>query len=112
MKGPFWVIASEDRIIAVPVDLHVLPVPSHKKCWPNVGGSSKPWYFFPRGRVEIRRGKALIFANSRCFEYEKLAEELRKTFKLGDMELEFKADNSAHYTQGVFGESRDHSLQK
>ncbi len=105
MKGPFWVLEEEDRMIAYPVPLSQTPVPSHKDVWLSVCGiRKKTWSYYPRGRVEIRNGKVIVFANSYCYRYAKLEKEIREAFHLGDLPIKFKADNSSHYTMGVFEE--------
>ena len=99
-KGPFWVVA--DKIIAFPVDLLVVPVPSHKEVWGNVKCEIKEkWNYYPRGRVEIRNEKAIVFLSPYCYEYTQLEDDLRQLFLLGNMEIIWKTDNSAHYIPGM-----------
>lgn len=110
-KGPFWLICELDpdanisieKLICHSVELSQI-TPSHKEIWDSCKGNiKKPWNYYPRGRVEIKRGKAIVYANSRCFEYSGIREQIRITFNLGNVPLDFKVDNSAHYTEGVFG---------
>lgn len=110
-KGPFWLICELDpdanisieKLICFSVELSQI-TPSHKEIWDSCKGNiKKPWNYYPRGRVEIKRGKAVVYANSRCFEYSGIREQIRITFNLGNVPLDFKVDNSAHYTEGVFG---------
>ena len=113
-KGPFWLICEPDitdnithgKLLSFPV-LQSQATPSHKDIWNLCKGTIKnPWNYYPRGRVEIKRGKAVIYANSRCFECADLSEQLGSAFNLGELPLNFKADNSTHYTEGVFGKYR------
>lgn len=104
-KGPFWVIDSNETIVAYPVDADMNPVPSHKNVWDDCKGSVKDtWNYYPRGRVEIKRGKVIVFLNERCLDRRSLENDLRKTFDLGIINIEFKIDHSAHYTKGLFGD--------
>ena len=112
-KGPFWLIDGvgcddngfvAEKLVAYPVDPSQT-TPSHKDIWDSCGrGIKKPWNYYPRGRVEIRKDKAIVFANSRCFDYSDLSEALRSAFCLGSLPMELKADNSVHYAEGIFGE--------
>lgn len=113
-KGPFWLICELDpdanisieKLICHSVELSQI-TPSHKEIWDSCKGNIKrAWNYYPRGRVEIKRDKAIAYANSYCFEYQDLGEQLRSAFFLGDMILEFKHDNSLHYTDGVFDKLR------
>ena len=67
LKAPFWVAGEE--FLLYPVEVSTQPTPSHKDVWKLVYGEHKrsPWNYFPRGRVEIRNDKAIIFANPDCF---------------------------------------------
>jgi len=107
-KGPFWIVYEylndncdfDDAIlISYPV-LHTTELtPSHKDVWHAVCGKFKhaSWNDFPRGRVEIRRGRAIVFANPKCFCYTHFERELRKNFNLENIEIVYKTDNSSHY---------------
>ena len=60
-KGPFWVVDIEKPIVACPVAIDTNPVPSHKSVWDDCKGNIKEaWNYYPRGRVEIRRGKVIV----------------------------------------------------
>ena len=97
LKGPFWVAGEE--ILSYPVEVSTQPPPSHKEIWKFVNKKykRKPWNYFPRGRVEIRNQKAIIFANPDCFVYENFENEIRNKFELENIQINLKADNSAHY---------------
>ena len=112
-KGPFWVIYYQEitdegavlctEILAhkVAANINVSETPSHKDGWWYVGGERRayPWNYYPRGRVEVRRGKAIVFANPLCFYCDNFVEKIRHIFSLPkDFPLVLKADNSLHYT--------------
>ena len=95
-KGPFWVTA--DEVIAYPVKLTVNPVLSHKEAWQSIKYKIRTkWNYYPRGRIEIRNGKAVVFLSSYCYEYAQLEYDLRRLFALGSIEMVWKTDDSAHY---------------
>lgn len=111
-KGPFWLICGIDsngniaaeKLITYSV-FQTQVTPSHKDVWEDCKGSiKKPWNYYPRGRVEIRNSKAVVYANPLCFEYAGLISELRVAYHLGNLTMSLKADNSTHYTKGVLGE--------
>lgn len=97
LKGPFWI--AEEEILSHPVEVSTQPTPSHKEVWKFVCGEHKrkPWNYFPRGRVEIKNQKAIIFANPDCFLFENFENEIRNKFNLENAKIIFKADNSNHY---------------
>lgn len=110
-KGPFWLICEvngdggilPERILCYPVNQSEM-TPSHKDVWNNYRGDiRKAWNYYPRGRVEIKRQKAIIYANGLCYQYSDLQRQLQSAFYLGEMPMVFKVDNSRHYTDGVFG---------
>ncbi len=98
LKGPFWVDTDERTVLAYAVSQKVSPVPSHKEAWELLRTPKHSWNYYPRGRVEIRRDKAVVFAHPLCFEFEELEGYLRFFFHLRDLPIEYKADNSGHYT--------------
>lgn len=113
-KGPFWLICEMDssgnivfeKLLFRSVELSQI-TPSHKDIWDSCRGNiKKPWNYYPRGRVEVKKDKAIVYANSHCFEYADLSEQLRIAYNLGNLSLEFKADDSSHYTEGVWGNYR------
>lgn len=97
LKGPFWV--AEEEILSYPVEISTQPTPSHRDVWKYASGvhRRKPWDYFPRGRIEIRNQKVIIFANPDCLLYENFESKIRSKFKLGDAIIILKADNSKHY---------------
>lgn len=99
-KGPFWLITEpEYHILSYPVNVSLTETPSHKSVWRGIAGiySNRPWNYYPRGRVEIRKNRAVIFLNPACIEWDGLEDALIRDFNLFDMEIVYKADNSAHY---------------
>lgn len=76
---------------------------NHKKIWSKLGRSvtfGKPFDFYPRGRVEIRKGKAVIFCSAYlCTEQVRTA--VIRAFGLvpknGINTVKLIADGSAHY---------------
>ena len=113
-KGLFWLICSIscdgdvvlDKLISAAVEI-TQATPVHKEIWDSCKhGIRRPWNYYPRGRVEIRHSKAIVYANSLCYEVSDFPEKIRTAFHLGMMPLELKTDNSPHYTEGVFGYSR------
>lgn len=131
-KGIFWFLCSVDQegeliftgeILSLPVRCGedgnpVVPVSfnskngcsnTHKASWRTVAAGRKdlrriPWNYFPRGRVEISRGRALVFLNPRilgCGNYLELIEE---TFGIACLDVKVKIDNSAHYQCTILDE--------
>ena len=99
MKGPFWVIATDEPyLLSYPAYTDADPVPSHKNVWSMLDKAPKvSWNHYPRGRVEIRRGNALVFANPKCYEWEGFEESVIDAFELYGVDIMYKVDNSAHY---------------
>lgn len=76
---------------------------NHKKIWskwPRSITLGKPYNYYPRGRVEIRNKKAIIFLNPSICTKE-LTEMIKKEFCLKAnnilQEIQVKADGSWHY---------------
>lgn len=74
---------------------------NHKNAWnalPKSITDNKEYNYFPRGRAEIRNGKAIIFTN---YITEDLKLKIIDAFYLsggnGIEQVIFKIDNSAHY---------------
>ena len=74
---------------------------NHKNAWnalPKSITDNKEYNYFPRGRAEIRNGKAIIFTN---YITEELKLKIIDAFYLSDgygiEQVIFKIDNSAHY---------------
>ena len=74
---------------------------NHKNAWnalPKSVTNNKEYNFYPRGRAEIRNGKAIIFTN---YITEELKQKIIDAFYLsaenGIEQVIFKIDHSAHY---------------
>ena len=76
---------------------------NHKRLWDQLDSvvtGGYPFDYFPRGRVELRRGRALIFCSPHiCTEQLKtlITERFGLTSDNGIKEVILKADGSAHY---------------
>ena len=60
---------------------------THKDSWKAVTAGRKdlrgiPWNYFPRGRVEISRGWALVFMNPQILNCENYLERIREKFEM------------------------------
>lgn len=112
--GIFWFVKEESDD-----DLHILflEIPAeddfvgnskngrtynHKLTWETVAVSqpksirSKSWNDFPRGRVEMRHGKATVYLNPILNE-ERYQEAIVEAFHLHDTPHRFLSDGSEHY---------------
>lgn len=56
-----------------------------------------PWDYFPRGRVEIRNNKAIIFINPNIIICDLYKQRIIKEFHSESIEVKVIVDNSAHY---------------
>lgn len=75
---------------------------THRKTWAVLTKKRKDlrryaWNYFPRGRVEIRHGKAVIFMNPCILSCEHFQEKLVERFHLEGMKVQVAADCSRHY---------------
>ena len=76
---------------------------NHKRLWERLDSvvtGGLPYNYYPRGRVELRRGRALIFCSPHiCTEELKvmITERFGLTAENGIKEVVLKADGSAHY---------------
>lgn len=124
-KGIFWFpcfVGTEGELIFTE-EIEALPVPcdedgnpkvpasfnsrngrsnTHKDSWEEVTAGRKdlrgiPWNYFPRGRVEISRGRAFIFMNPEILNCADYLERIRETFGIGHLDIRVRIDNSAHY---------------
>lgn len=121
-KGIFWISEVDDwdaeqMIFRIPItpageviepeklDLNSKNVDNynHRLLWKSLQTRfthNKPYNYYPRGRVEIKRGKAVIYANPNIC-CEELVNLLTKRFGLieenGIVEVRLKLDGSDHY---------------
>lgn len=89
-----WMMASNNHKAAWPI----MP----DDCVPNM--KNLPWNYYPRGRVEINNGKAIVYYHPDLQDMEGFEERIIEEFGLDSEEIKtvsFKADGSAHYTEGV-----------
>lgn len=75
---------------------------THKESWQALVAAdkelrTKPWNYFPRGRVDIRKGKALIFMNPNILDCDNYIDIITDAFGIAGLKVEVKADNSSHY---------------
>lgn len=82
---------------------------THKASWQTVTKGRKdlrkiPWNYFPRGRVEISRGRAFVFMNPRILGCGDYLELIKETFGIACLDVRVKIDNSAHYQCTILDE--------
>lgn len=119
-KGIFWCKDHDtDRpsliTIAVPCDINGFPNEvvafssksgenfNHKAEWSKLPKSitqGKPFNYYPRGRVEIKNGKATVFLNPNIHT-ERIISKVRDTFEItensGLKSVRIKGNGSRHY---------------
>ena len=110
-KGVFWIIDDNLLCVSVCCDKNGIALEpavysaksannfNHKAEWTKLGKKvtqGKPYNYFRRGRVEIVKGKAVIylnpFANTKAIQ-----SKIIKEFGLETVKTFFKTDGSAHY---------------
>ncbi len=77
---------------------------SHEQAWTKMAKEentkNKPYNYFPRGRVQIKKGKATIYANPVLCN-DSIIKAIKESFGLtldnGINKIRVKADNSKHY---------------
>ena len=80
---------------------------SHEQSWSSVTESSskkirdKPWNHFPRGRVEIKNGKAIVYHNPKFENWIHFEETIINEFELSNIPVRFIPDHSKHYESGT-----------
>ena len=87
---------------------------NHKMEWEKNNGFSrygrnKSIDYFPRGRVEIKKGKIRVFAHPCLIEEEKVRDLIIDSFELGDIKdkIYWLPDNSIHYQSKFYSSSND-----
>ncbi len=111
-RGLFWLVDGELAAVRLPCDeegnfLGEVPVSltgkmnvTHSVEWekmPKHFTRGKPYHYYPRGRVEIQRGKVRIFLHPDLATPEVLP-RIRAAFGLTDCpDVAVIADGSAHY---------------
>ena len=76
---------------------------NHERAWSKLDKAvtqGKPYNYYPRGRVEIKKGKATVYLNPTLNE-EAIVEKICRSFGLtrenGIVDIRIKNDNSWHY---------------
>lgn len=120
-KGIFWIItnqANKQELITVKVlcDLYGSPLENvefssksgenfnHKLEWANLSKTitqGKPYNYYPRGRVEIKKGKAILFCPPNLCQ-ELYLSKIKNVFHINNLCVNVKADGSKHYESQVF----------
>jgi hypothetical protein len=76
---------------------------THKRTWEALTRElpreirSKPWNYYPRGRVEIAHRQATVYHNPQLTELRDFEDAVIKEFGLARFTVCFKPDHSAHY---------------
>jgi hypothetical protein len=120
-KGLFWLISDEHggqklRAFSLNCDENGVPTEprpaynsrkgdsfTHKNSWAMASADapreirSKAWNHFPRGRVEIKRGKATIYHNPSISDWAGFEAAIWAEFDLRDVIVVFIPDGSKHY---------------
>lgn len=96
----FWYVDGELLCFPVSGDEADTVGNNHRRFWKTLphsltGGMS--YNYFPRGRVELRHGKAVVYLHPSLCTPE-IDARIRHAFSLPDeMQLSLKADGSRHY---------------
>lgn len=99
-RGLFWYVDGE--LFCFPVSGEEADTVSnnHKRFWETLPHSltyGMPYNYYPRGRVELRCEKAMVYLHPTLCTPEIFA-RIRQAFSLPDeMQVSFKADGSRHY---------------
>ena len=111
-KGIFWYINDHLLCRKVRCDSAGNPLESvdftsksgdnfnHKAEWQNMSKKitgGKPYNYYPRGRVEIKRNKATVYLNP-VLNQEEIIAKILLEFDLGNLtDITVKSDGSEHY---------------
>lgn len=99
-RGLFWYVDGE--LLCFPVSGAEVDTVSnnHRRFWETLPHSltgGMPYNYFPRGRVELRHGKAMVYLHPTLCTPE-IDARIRQAFSLPDeMQVSLKADGSRHY---------------
>ena len=112
-RGLFWYVGGE--LLCFPVSGAEVDTVgnNHRRFWKTLphsltGGMS--YNYFPRGRVELRYGKALVYLHPTLCTPGIYA-RIRHAFSLPDeMQLSLKADGSRHYRSMSIGHTARENL--
>ncbi|GHV41837.1 hypothetical protein FACS189490_09540 [Clostridia bacterium] len=123
-RGIFWVIGqNDDRLLLSKVLCDASGEPlehadfdskhgdsfNHRKSWQRAAKNTSreirrgPWNYFPRGRVEIKNGAAIVYHNPILSEIAEFEEAVINEFKLlgSETSIRFEPDFSQHYASNV-----------
>lgn len=111
-KGIFWLLDGELLTIKVQCDGDGTPLEAaafgaksgenfnHRAEWarlPKSVTAGLPFDYWPRGRVEIKKGRATVFLHP-SLNREPVLRQIRDTFRLdGAIPVRVVSDGSAHY---------------
>lgn len=99
-RGLFWYVDGDLLCFPVSVDAADTIGRNHRRFWETLPRSlthGVPYNYYPRGRVELRHGKAVVYLHPTLCTPEIFA-RIRQAFSLPDeMQVSFKADGSRHY---------------
>ena len=110
-RGLFWYVDGELLCFPVSGDEADTVSNNHRRFWetlPHSRTCGMSYNYFPRGRVELRHGKAVVYLHLTLCTPE-IDTRICHAFSLPDeMQVSFKADGSRHYRsiqeeqEGVF----------
>ena len=101
-RGVFWLVDGE--LLAYPFyeDTYLGVAKSgntynHKKLWKEISNGSKPYNYYPRGRVDISNtGKAIIYMNPNLND-ELTISKIKVEFGIRGNDYKIYEDHSEHY---------------
>lgn len=109
-KGIFWFpcFAGTEGELIFTEEILACTIPetadpnTHKDSWKAITAGRKDlrgisWNYFPRGRVEVSRGRALVFMNPEILNCDNALERIKEKFGIGHLDIRVRIDNSAHY---------------
>jgi len=91
-KGIFWFI--DDKLLCFKSDTF-----NHRRVWADLPRQTAGGFLFnhyPRGRVELKHDKAVIYLNPNICT-EPVIEAIKQEFGLSCATVEVKVDGSKHY---------------
>ncbi len=110
-KGIFWIIDNKLFCVSVCCNNNGVALENvnysaksgenfnHKCEWEklpkNIRGKS-PYNYYPRGRVEIKNKKAVVYLNP-FLNTKEIQQKIIQEFELKDITAIFKSDGSVHY---------------
>lgn len=99
-RGLFWYVEGDLRCFPVSEAETDAVNNNHRRFWGTLPRSftrGRPYNYYPRGRVELRHGKAVVYLNHTLCTPE-VYDQICQAFSLSeDISVSFKADGSRHY---------------